>query len=158
MDHIILAHFFDEDDFKNYLILSNSKVTPDFFKKTLSNFLQWVSSLKDNFFFQKTVLRGEGIVLDSMEGWWVFYHTNGSKRSEGIYVDGKREGYFRFYYREGLVETEGTFNHNLENGLWFRYHPNGQKEFEGKYDMGNPDGDWVYYDNTGMIIDMEKNL
>lgn len=101
----------------------------------------------------------EAVVLDLRN---TYYH-DGSIRSSGGYVDGKKEGTHRIYnpdgtlsggelYKggikvgEGLVDAQGRYQ-----GQWKLYHDSGELRAEGAYENSNRTGDWIFYHKNGKV-------
>lgn len=69
-----------------------------------------------------------------------YYSTNGQKKSETNYIDGKQNGLFTSWYENGKKENEGNYKEGKQNGLFTTWYENGQKKSETNYIDGT-----VYY-------------
>jgi len=47
-------------------------------------------------------------------GYWNYYYNNGIKKSEGAFINGKRDDKWRFYYKTGDIEKEITYKNGFE--------------------------------------------
>ena len=74
------------------------------------------------------------------DGYTVFYHTNGTKSSEGDILDGKPEGYWKTYSEEGVLLSEGNRKNHLLDSLWKFYDDNGVLKMEINYLEGKKNG------------------
>jgi antitoxin component YwqK of YwqJK toxin-antitoxin module len=108
----------------------------------------------------------ESIVLDLKST----YFENGTVRSTGGYVDGKKEGTHRTYNEDGSVSTGEVYKGGLKvgeglvdaqggyQGSWKLYYPTGELKAEGAYENSNRTGDWIFYHPTGKIEHKAKYL
>jgi uncharacterized repeat protein (TIGR02543 family) len=55
-------------------------------------------------------------VNDKLEGWWVWYHSDGSKAAEEYYVAGKRNGPWRGWSRGGTLLWESNWVDDVKEG------------------------------------------
>ena len=53
-------------------------------------------------------------------------HKNGQLRTEGSFVNGRRNGLLRNWYEDGQLKSEGTFVNGKQNGLFRKWDKNGQ--------------------------------
>jgi TonB family protein len=104
------------------------------------------------------------------------YYNNGNIKSEGKFVNGKREGVFIYYNENGLNKTKRTFANDRQQGdcLYYlqepvkadliekqingksegefiHYYKNGEMMETGKFVNGLKDGEWIYYNVNGEI-------
>ena len=77
------------------------------------------------------------------------YQSNGKKRLEGTYKDGKRDGLWTRWHENGQMKVKGTFKDGEQDGLWTWWDKNGQKSFEGTYKDGQEDGLLTWWHNNG---------
>jgi antitoxin component YwqK of YwqJK toxin-antitoxin module len=55
-------------------------------------------------------------VHDKLEGWWVWYHSDGSKAAEEYYVAGMRNGPWRGWSRSGTLLWESNWVDDVKEG------------------------------------------
>lgn len=102
------------------------------------------------------------------EGPFVYYHRNGSKESEGEFINNLKEGEWKEWNRAGrpsaihhykndkMVGRNISWHDNNKlndstildengNGKSFTYYENGAKSGEGSYTSGYKSGTWLYY-------------
>lgn len=101
----------------------------------------------------------ESIILDIRST----YYPDGSVKSSGGYVDGKKEGTHRIYdeegnitsgevYKmgvktaEGIVDQQGDFQ-----GEWELYYADGSLRAKGDYENSLRTGDWIFYHKNGKV-------
>ncbi len=91
------------------------------------------------------------------------YYPDGTVKSTGGYVEGKKEGTHRFYDLDGSI-TGGAVYHlgektgegivdekgNLQ-GDWKLYYDSGQLKAEGDYEDSKRTGDWTFYHKNGAV-------
>ena len=70
----------------------------------------------------------------------VKYHSNGQKRYESHYKDGKRDGRWIGWRENGNKEYESYYNNGKPDGLWTRWYENDPKSGESHYKDGKQDG------------------
>ena len=68
------------------------------------------------------------------------WYENGKKKVESIYKDGKRDGLVTNWYENGQKKYEGTWKNGRENGLETRWFENGKKDSESTFKNGEMDG------------------
>lgn len=90
--------------------------------------------------------------LKVKDGYFIRYHKNGERQSEGTYVNGKEEGHWIGYYENGEKECEGVKHENNWNGAMVCYHENGNKSSEGTVVDGGKDGFWKWYAEDGNTL------
>jgi Uncharacterized protein conserved in bacteria len=77
-----------------------------------------------------------------------YYSTNGQKKSETNYQDGKQNGLFTSWYENGKKENEENYQDGKQNGLVTGWYENGQKESETNFKDGKVNGLYsVWYEN-----------
>jgi len=104
------------------------------------------------------------------------YSPAAAKKSEGLYIDNKKEGEWRYYNDYGDLETrENFYSGNLygvtanyysngklkdstnytdgeKDGYYASYFINGQMDTQGWYLNDIKQGDWYYYDLKGHLV------
>ena len=63
----------------------------------------------------------------------VSYYSNGQKKSEVTFKDGKEDGLSSSWWENGQKKSEVTFKDGKEDGFFTYWYENGQKEYEGTY-------------------------
>jgi len=77
-----------------------------------------------------------------------YYSTNGQKKSETNYIDGKKNGRFTSWYENGKKESEENYEEGKQDGLFTNWYESGQKKSETNYKNGNVDGLYsLWYEN-----------
>ena len=66
----------------------------------------------------------------------ISYWSNGKKRYEGNYKDGKEDGLWTEWYENGQKKQEVTFKDGIPDGLTTWWHWNGTKKLEGTWKDG----------------------
>ena len=106
--------------------------------------------------FEKTIEKrtyDNGIPKNGKTGFWVGYHKNGNKKTEGIYKDGLANGVFITWYENGQKEIEGFAINGLQNGHAKSWHKNGEKRDETIFKKGKPNGKYYrWYDNGNIHV------
>lgn len=116
---------------------------------------------------QNEVTKQEGIDFDLLEydiGSDIFYlkdpdipytgksfslQVNGKKRTEGSYVDGKKDGLWIEWNDDGQKQSEDNYKKGKYNGLRVVWHPNGQKAMEGTWINDEAEGMLVWWHPNG---------
>ncbi len=108
----------------------------------------------------------ESIVLDLKST----YYEDGTVRSTGGYVDGKKEGTHRTYNEDGSILTGEVYKGGIKVGeglvdeqggyqsSWKLYYPSGEMKAQGYYENSNRTGDWIFYHPLGKIEHKAKYL
>lgn len=107
------------------------------------------------------------IVLDSEESVILdirsTYYSDGSVKSSGGYVDGRKEGTHRIYdengniisgevYKMGTKTAEGVVDQTGDfQGEWELYYEDGTLRAKGNYENSLRTGDWIFYHKNGKI-------
>jgi len=81
----------------------------------------------------------------------VTYYKNGQIKSEGNFIDHKKNGIWKDYQEYGELYIEATYKDDLLNGPYKYYNVNGQLEREMNYKDGKIDGLMKIYDKNGVI-------
>ena len=77
-----------------------------------------------------------------------YYSTNGQKKSETNYIDGKQNGLFISWYENGRKENEENYEDGKQDGLATIWYENGQKKSETNYINGKVNGLYsLWYEN-----------
>jgi antitoxin component YwqK of YwqJK toxin-antitoxin module len=74
------------------------------------------------------------------DGFQVFYHSNGTKASEGIMRDGKPDGYWKTYNEQGILVSEGNRKNFELDSTWKFYNDKSQVVMEVSYKEGKKNG------------------
>ena len=82
-----------------------------------------------------------------------YYSTNGQKKSETNYVDGRQNGLFTSWYENGKKEYEENHEDGKQNGLFSSWYENGQKMSETNYIEGKINGITIEWDENGQKKD-----
>ena len=70
----------------------------------------------------------------------ILYWSNGQKKEEGNYKNGKRDGEWTYWYENGQKMGEETYKDGEVDGIVIIWHRNGQKQREYNYKDGGRDG------------------
>jgi len=101
----------------------------------------------------------ESVILDLRNT----YYNDGTIKSTGGYVDGKKEGTHRNYddegniigaeiYRKGEKMADGIVNQQGDyQGFWKLYYDTGELRAEGEYENNDRIGEWKFYHKNGEI-------
>jgi antitoxin component YwqK of YwqJK toxin-antitoxin module len=83
----------------------------------------------------------------------VFYHPDGKKAGEGLYVSHKKEGLWKFYAAagEGYLISEEYFLADIRNGVTQRYYPDGSIAEKIVFSNGIKTGQWIQYYPDGKL-------
>ena len=82
------------------------------------------------------------------------YFTNGLKKSEGTYLNGKKEGnwiYWHEVFGPHNIESKGYYKLGYRDGLWEYWYPNGEKREIGNLTNQERVGKWTYYNEDGSL-------
>ncbi len=109
MEELILAHFEQKEDFRNF---PTNKVQVHFFF-TLQKELKFF----DETVFLSEYCEEEGILLNrKKEGLWTDWWDNGNKWSEGEFRNGKKEGHWKSWWDNGNKDYEGSYRNGKAEG------------------------------------------
>ncbi|MEI6706009.1 MAG: MJ0042-type zinc finger domain-containing protein [Methylococcales bacterium] len=76
------------------------------------------------------------------------FYSNGQKKREASYKDGKLDGLITGWFENGQKELEGNYKDGKQDGLATGWHDNGQKQVEENHKDGKQDGLATgWYDN-----------
>jgi antitoxin component YwqK of YwqJK toxin-antitoxin module len=121
-------------------------------------------------------LMAEGrYVGQAKDSTWVFFNTDGIKRSterwnvgkkygeqltyyadgtlaeKSTWVKGVQQGAFEQYFDNGQVKTRANYASGEPEGTMTYFFPSGKKEIEGKMVNGDRDGTWFYFNEDGTV-------
>jgi antitoxin component YwqK of YwqJK toxin-antitoxin module len=88
---------------------------------------------------------------DGFTGKYVVYWSNGEKKREYHYEDGKRNGLFTEWRRNGQKEWEKNYKDGKEDGLDTSWYENGQKKKKWNYKDDKSDGLWTSWSKNGNV-------
>lgn len=82
-----------------------------------------------------------------------FYHPNGFKAAEGIYLNQKKEGKWSLYSQktENYLICEEFYKNDIRNGPSVKYYPDGKKAETVNYVNDRKHGEWVQNYVTGNL-------
>jgi antitoxin component YwqK of YwqJK toxin-antitoxin module len=81
----------------------------------------------------------------------ISFYRSGSRMSEGLYVNEKREGSWKFYNEEGVLISEELYKNGIAEGIWKTYYANKAILEEISYHNGVKDGPWKQYFFDGPV-------
>jgi antitoxin component YwqK of YwqJK toxin-antitoxin module len=130
-----------------------------------------------DYFIQERKLQMEGTFEDSAckktNGYFRYYHPNGSLEKAGNYIHGKKDGLWLSYHYNGMMSDSTTYNkgHRIGNSYgWYEnaypsdsstWNPDGSGISVGWFNNGNPSyagrygpgekkqGKWIFYHRNG---------
>jgi antitoxin component YwqK of YwqJK toxin-antitoxin module len=82
-------------------------------------------------------------------GLFTSWYENGQKKSETNYIDGKVNGLYSLWYENGQKKTEINYKDDEINGLFTWWYENGQKMSETNYIDGKVNGVTIEWDENG---------
>lgn len=88
--------------------------------------------------------------LGNRQEWLQFYSTM-QLRSQGSFIDGKREGRWVFLFPNNMIQTECTFVNGKEEGPYKVFRENGVPYYIGQYHEGIRTGTWEIYEADGTL-------
>lgn len=99
----------------------------------------------------------EGEYIDDVPtGHWVVWYENGNRKTQGSYDNGKEVGRWYGWDQDGNITTDVTMVEGRRHGPWTWYHANGRKAGEGEFSNGKPHGIWIRWDASGQIKRVEE--
>lgn len=109
------------------------------------------SNIYDDFgnLISKGIVDEEGIY----HGKFINYYLSGEKKSEGNYLNGKKDGKWIFYYKSGETEQQGYFRKDKIDGEWTWYFKNGNIKRQEHYIDGKEDGLCIEYSENAEILE-----
>ena len=72
----------------------------------------------------------------------IYYFSNGSKRREIFYQNGRREGAERTWSEDGALQEEQYFHNDVQHGPWFRRDEHGVMQTLNVFRHGVSEGCW----------------
>ncbi|MBI3235991.1 MAG: hypothetical protein HYZ42_18480 [Bacteroidetes bacterium] len=107
----------------------------------------------DYYYYESGELQAWGKVSgEKLNGFWIFFHTNGNPSKMGNYVNGKEEGEWKFFYVNGVLKESTTYEKGKFSGPCKLFYFNGNPKFEFTYLKGKIDGEFKYYNKAGVLI------
>ncbi len=91
------------------------------------------------------------LTVDSREGIFMYYYSNGIKFSEGLYKKGKAFGVWKSWYKDGQLKSEATYEDDLNEGPMVLYHKNGTVKAKNNFINDEKDGLSVFYHDNGNL-------
>lgn len=86
------------------------------------------------------------------EGTFTFYHISGTKKSEGVYTQNKRNGLWKDYSYEGPLKDETMYLDDSLDGPYTSYFfKTGAKNCVGQHVNGKREGSWKFYFDTSVL-------
>ena len=79
-----------------------------------------------------------------------YYPGTGSKRGEGLLLDGKRDGDWFFWHPNGKVQAFGTYINGKKDGEWTSHHENGKIKSRGTFLKHRREGWWTFWNREGL--------
>ena len=102
--------------------------------------------------------KAEGEYRDGKEyGKWTYWHENGQKSWEAEFRDGKEHGKVTYWYENGQKRGEGEWRDGQAHGKYISWHVGGQKSGEGEYRNGKKYGKFTRWHKNGQK-DSEKEF
>jgi len=143
--------------------LESKRVYQDGVLKSIENF-----DFEGNSIYKKTVksstqispkhpngtIKSKGKLVDGKkEGKWEFFSEFGVLLSSYEYKDGKMDGKVTKYYKSGVKFSEFFAKDGDYNGKYIGFYANGKKSTEGFYKEGEKVGEWFNFHPDGLIKD-----
>jgi len=91
---------------------------------------------------------------EAFTGKAINYSVSGLKKSEGTYLNGKKEGnwiYWHEVFGPHIIESKGYYKLGYRDGLWEYWYPNGEKREIGNLTNQERVGKWTYYNEDGSL-------
>jgi antitoxin component YwqK of YwqJK toxin-antitoxin module len=96
--------------------------------------------------------QSEGNYVNNLEsGLWHYWYPNGQLQAEAEYTSGILNGTWKLYYESGKIMSDGQFFKGTKNGVWITYHPEGQVSDSGKYEHDRTMGLWKTFFENGQL-------
>ena len=97
--------------------------------------------------------------METPEGVWEEYHSNGKLQSRTHYKNGLREGLYTYFDFKETMRLEGSYTKDLSEGIWKSYHRNGQLKYEREYQDGILEGSALgyYFDGKKKFVGSYSN-
>jgi len=110
-------------------------------------------TLAMNYFTPQGVKKTEGLYIDNKkEGEWKYYDYYGKLATTENFYHDKLDGVTTYYYSNGKVKDSAYYTDDEKDGYYVSYHINGKMDIQGWFVNGNKEGDWNYYDLKGNLI------
>ena len=94
----------------------------------------------------------EGLFLDGKRsGFFVQYHNTGRKASELNYINGNLNGECKWYFNNGKVKEISNYKNDEPEGYYSYFHKNGKLQTEGYYVKNEREGEWRSYYLNGNL-------
>ena len=70
-------------------------------------------------------VQGQGTYKDGgmQNGLEITFHSNGQKKTEGMWTNAQKDGRWMFYFRSGIKKEEGLYLNGKKTGVWREYDP-----------------------------------
>ena len=91
---------------------------------------------------------------EAFTGKAINYSVSGLKKSEGTYLNGKKEGnwiYWHEVFGPHIIESKGYYKLGYRDGLWEYRYPNGEKREIGNLNNQERVGKWTSYNEDGSL-------
>ena len=139
--------------------------------------------LRNDYYIHEKSIQMSGkyadVDLKIHDGYFHYFHSNGSLNAIGKYVNGKKEGLWIHYYPDGMMMDSGVYSNGNSIGITLSWHSNGFMKdssvinINGKgvkvswFDNGNIesvgyitnftkiDGTWKFYHKNGQMSSKE---
>jgi len=86
-----------------------------------------------------------------INGSYTAWYKNGTKATEGYFVNDSREGLWKEWYQNGQIAVEQHFTDDQLNGDFQMWYQNGKCCIKGYYRKNVRDSAWTYYHENGKI-------
>jgi len=132
-------------------------------KEHASYYRKTVMVSKNNWSVQDFYLDGQlqmsGFYLSKRakkkNGHFVYYYSNGAKKSEWNIVKNKLIGPYKSWYRDSTAKEEGEYSRKGKINLWRYWDVDGHLDREGFYKDGIMNGEWKWYFENGQVSSIE---
>ena len=88
---------------------------------------------------------------DLKNGLCVYWFSNGQKKEEVNFKEGKKNGLLSGWYQNGNKRCEINYINDDKDGLSIYWYQNGNKKGEENWESGLPVGLWTEWHNNGKI-------
>jgi hypothetical protein len=91
---------------------------------------------------------------EAFTGESINYSMSGLKKSEGTYLNGKKDGNWTYWYEvfgQDIIESKGYYKLGNRDGLWEYWYPNGEKREVGNLTNQERVGNWTYYNEDNSL-------
>jgi antitoxin component YwqK of YwqJK toxin-antitoxin module/Tfp pilus assembly protein PilF len=148
----LIAHkyYTSKGQLENELIFKNEELSESKSYDSKGSVINDQKKKKDRFEVTFMTVTGnkksEGVYVDGKrDGLWKFYDDNGYLTTTETHSDGKLNGLTTNYYCSGKVKSEINYTKGAEDGLYKSYYQNGTLERQGYYVKGQEQGYWYYF-------------